>query len=347
MTLVKYIEPKTLAPYHGEAKRLLNGNDAEASRAMVAATRAFWDVYDLAQSQSAKFKRDAEIYLPSFVDCILDLARLGITPGSDEAYLIPYFSKNRNAYEVEVIVGPRGLMRLAYESGTVARILAETVCEGDEFDYDYDLGTFKFKKGKRSFASQHERHEATTAAFAQAIIYAQGMTDAQHQKRLIVLSRGDIEYYRGFSKAPDGDLWGKHFDGAAKKTAIKRLCEQLPKRDGKFGMAMRETHTGGFLRPADWGTVEAPQMVAPTNRFALGAAPEAATAKPAPTRAELSARWEALAKQLADVGEQVTAEQLEALKAEFLDFLMRGEQIAFNVAGDEFQRVLRGGLLLA
>ena len=34
-------------------------------------------------------------------------------------------------------------------------------------------------------------------------------------------------------------------------------------------------------------------------------------------------------------------------QAEFLDFLMRGEQIAFNVAGDEFQRVLRGGLLLA
>mgnify|MGYP000358453599 CR=1 FL=1 len=75
MTLVKYIEPKTLAPYHGEAKRLLNGNDAEASRAMVAATRAFWDVYDLAQSQSAKFKRDAEIYLPSFVDCGTAAAR--------------------------------------------------------------------------------------------------------------------------------------------------------------------------------------------------------------------------------------------------------------------------------
>lgn len=270
--LATFITPQTLAPYHGEAKRLLSGNEAEAARALVAASRAFEQVRDLAQANADKYRKEAVVYVPSFVDCILDMVRLGLTPGSDEGYLIPFWDKNAGAYAVELIVGPRGLMRLAYESGRVSRILAETVCDGDVFDYDLDQGTFKHRKGRRAFVNHDERHEAITEVYSQAIIIPDGMTDAQSARRLVVLSRGDIEYYRGFSKAPNGDLWGKHFDGAAKKTAIKRLCEQLPRRDGKFGAALRESMTGGFVRPADWDSVT-PLPEAPLRGPRLPAAP--------------------------------------------------------------------------
>ncbi len=78
--------------------------------------------------------------------------------------------------------------------------------------------------------------------------------------------------------------------------------------------------------PAKPGNVEAtdePSPIAeaaPTN----DPAPANAPTKPAPTRAELAAQWDAIAKQIGTIGEQATAEQLEALKAEFLAFPKAG-----------------------
>src|SRR6185436_81681 len=70
----------------------------------------------------------------SFLGAVMTCAQLGLEPGLlGEVYLIP----RRN--EVTMIIGVRGLIKMATRSGEVLSVDASEVYEGDEFDYE--LGT--------------------------------------------------------------------------------------------------------------------------------------------------------------------------------------------------------------
>lgn len=65
----------------------------------------------------------------SLMAALLEAARLGLEPGTDEFYLTPRGGK------VLGITGWKGEVELIYRAGAVSSIIAEVVCAGDVFRY--------------------------------------------------------------------------------------------------------------------------------------------------------------------------------------------------------------------
>ncbi len=72
----------------------------------------------------------AECTQESFIQSMLSLSQVGLEPDGKQASLIPY------GRTCTLVVGYQGYARLAYQSGMISTIHADTVCENDEFEYD-------------------------------------------------------------------------------------------------------------------------------------------------------------------------------------------------------------------
>ncbi len=69
-----------------------------------------------------------------FLASLLDAARLGLEPGSEQYYLTPRKIKGR--WEILGIVGYQGYVELMYRAGAVASVVVQAVREHDEYHYD-------------------------------------------------------------------------------------------------------------------------------------------------------------------------------------------------------------------
>ena len=67
----------------------------------------------------------------SLLGSMMEIARLGLEFGDNTVHLIPY-GKN-----VEVVIGYKGFIELAYRTGIVLKVESRVVYEGDEFVVDY------------------------------------------------------------------------------------------------------------------------------------------------------------------------------------------------------------------
>ncbi len=75
----------------------------------------------------------------SFIAALMNAAQLGMEPNTPlgQAYLIPY--KNKGTLECQFQIGYKGLIDLAYRTGLIQMIQAQTVREFDSFEYQYGL----------------------------------------------------------------------------------------------------------------------------------------------------------------------------------------------------------------
>ena len=75
----------------------------------------------------------------SFLGAMMTAAQLGVEPNTalGQAYIIPY--RNKGVLEASFQLGYKGLIDLAYRSGDVSIIQAQTVYENDTFDYELGL----------------------------------------------------------------------------------------------------------------------------------------------------------------------------------------------------------------
>lgn len=163
---------------------------------------------------------------------------LGLEIG-DQAYLVPFKG------EVQLIVGPRGLIALAYRSGFVRSMYATSV-----FAADVDAGLFKYNLA-RGEISHEKAPTGRRGGRPQDLIthaYCVGETTTAG-KILEVLTAEDIAFYRGFSKASTGP-WFDNYEGMARKTVIKRWSEFVP-RSPLLAAALRENEIGGYEIPDD------------------------------------------------------------------------------------------------
>lgn len=148
----------------------------------------------------------------SFLGALMTCSQLGLEPGPlGEAYLVPYGDK------VTFIAGYRGLVKLAWQSGQIASIAAETVREGDEFAVYYGserrivharppLGTKRgLALGWYALASFKDGGEA-----------------------FVVLDRDEVEAIRARSRASKSGPWVTDYDAMAKKTCLRQLAKWLP-----------------------------------------------------------------------------------------------------------------------
>lgn len=188
---------------------------------------------------------------------------LGLEIG-DQAYLVPYGN------DVQLIIGPRGLVTLMMQSGFVKSVVARSVFEADVAAglFSYDLGTKPFIRHQKATS---ERRPETGK-----IVYAYAIVDTTTEGQIIdVLTWEDLEYYRSFSKAKGG-AWDTAYEGMCRKTAIKRISEFVP-RSALLAAALREDSHGGY---------EIPEEILQAARGKIDGSAEMPQQKPAPEALE-------------------------------------------------------------
>lgn len=151
----------------------------------------------------------------SLLACILEASAIGLEPDPRWlVYFVPYKGK------LQVIIGYRGYMELAYRSDKVSQIFAETVHKNDKFEFCLGL------EPKLIHVPSLEDRGELFAVYAVA-----KMKDGT--SNFVVLGENEISKSRNASQSANGkgaeySPWNTYTEEMWKKTSIKKLCKYLP-----------------------------------------------------------------------------------------------------------------------
>lgn len=154
----------------------------------------------------------------SLLGAMMQAAQLGVEPNTPlgQAYLLPYWNRHKGCYDAQFQLGYKGMIDLAYRSGSVKDIQAHEVHENDEFSYEYGLDPKLVHK-----PAMHDR--------GQVYAYYAVWHAKDGGYGFQVASVEDIlEHKKRFSKAGDSGPWKTDFDAMAKKTVIKMALKYAP-----------------------------------------------------------------------------------------------------------------------
>lgn len=216
----------------------------------------------------------------SLLGCIVQCAQLGLEPDGllGHAYLIPFFNSRQNRTECQLIVGYKGLRKLAMQSGEVSSISARVVHEKDDFEYEYGL-------------NEKLRHVPSDAADPGPVIYAYAifrLKDGGHH--FDVLTVREINRIRdnsqGYRRNPNASPWKDFYEEMAKKTAFRRASKMAPASiEDKTLRAHALDDAADAGLPQDLG--ESPMLSAPadddtdeTKELPASTVPETTTQSP-------------------------------------------------------------------
>jgi recombination protein RecT len=188
----------------------------------------------------------------SLLGALMTASQLGLEPGPlGEAYLVPYGRK------VTFIPGYRGLIKLAWQSGRLQSIQAHTVCERDEFDYEYGL------EPKLRHKPALNGRGKVIAVYAAAVFKDGGSA-------FVVMSTEDVEAIRKRSASGKNGPWVTDWDAMARKTAVRQLARWLPMstelQSFQQAVAMDDTVRSTYTSPVeDAGQVWVGEVIGPDN----------------------------------------------------------------------------------
>ena len=158
----------------------------------------------------------AECTPQSFLGAMMTAAQLGVEPNTalGQAYIIPF--KNHGIMEASFQLGYKGLIDLAYRSGEVSIIQAQTVFENDEFTYELGLDP-KLK------------HVPASKDRGAAVAYYAIFKTKDGGYGFEVMSMDDVrDHAKKYSKTFGNGPWQTNFDEMAKKTVLKRVLKYAP-----------------------------------------------------------------------------------------------------------------------
>jgi len=161
----------------------------------------------------------------SLFSAIVQSSQLGLEPsGLGHAYLLPYYNSRTKGYDVQLIIGYRGMLDLARRSGQVISINAYEVYESDTFDVAFGLEPNIVHKRDLKNGGTGE----LIAVYAVAKLKDGGTQFEVMSKRQIddicneALGKIKNDVAKQYSP------WSKHYIEMAKKTVIRRLFKYLP-----------------------------------------------------------------------------------------------------------------------
>jgi recombination protein RecT len=154
----------------------------------------------------------------SFLLAVILAAELGLEPDGllGEAHLIPFENKRRGVHEAQLIIGYRGLMKLARQSGEIESIQAHAVYEADKFEYSEGLSP------KLEHTPSRNANRGGLVAVYAIAYFRSGFRQAQ------LLWKAEVDTVRSRAPGRNSDAWCNHYEAMALKTAIRRLCKYLP-----------------------------------------------------------------------------------------------------------------------
>lgn len=172
----------------------------------------------IAMTEARKNPALLECTQASFIGAIIQTAQLGLEPGGilGHSYLVPFKNKKRGITEVQLIVGYKGMMDLAYRSPKVSHVIARAVYEGDKFSYQY--GT-----------DERLEHVPDPEAMGKKLTHVYAVAFLREGGKIFdVMEAKEIESARQRSKTPDSGPWETDFESMAKKSVVRRMFRFMP-----------------------------------------------------------------------------------------------------------------------
>jgi recombination protein RecT len=133
-----------------------------------------------------------------------------------QAYPVPF--RNGNVTEAQLIVGYRGLIRLATNTGLVSFFTAHEVCANDKFEYEYGKSPFLTHRPARGDRGKVEGYYA-------AVTYRDGGFDFEYMTAAEVHAHKE-KYSKGWKRIDSP--WQTATDEQGKKTVVRRLAKRVP-----------------------------------------------------------------------------------------------------------------------
>ena len=154
----------------------------------------------------------------AFLASLLDAARLGLEPGTEQYYLTPRKVKGRS--EILGIVGYQGHIELMYRAGAVDSIIAEVVYANDRFSY----------APGRDLVPLHEIDWDSADRGPLRLVYAYARMKGGATSRVVVLNRVDIARTKATSQGSDSEYspWRTHEAAMWLKSAVRQLQKWVP-----------------------------------------------------------------------------------------------------------------------
>lgn len=151
----------------------------------------------------------------SVLRCVVGAASVGLEVGGllGEAYLVPFKG------ECTLIIGYKGLIKLARQSGEIKSIRARVVYKSDEFQVEYGLR--ETITHKPNLESSDLKDEDIIAVYAVAEF-------KEGEPQFEVMTRAQVDKIRGRSASANSGPWVTDYAEMAKKTVIRRLSKVMP-----------------------------------------------------------------------------------------------------------------------
>lgn len=166
-----------------------------------------------------------------FLATVLEAARLGLEPGTEQFYLTP--RKVKGKLEILGIVGYQGHIELMYRAGAISSVIAECVYENDRFDY----------QPGRMDAPRHEIDWDAEDRGKLRLVYAYARMKDSSYSKVIVLNRGDINKIKASSQGSTSEYspWRQHESAMWLKSAVRQLQKWVP-TSAEYRDALRVDH---------------------------------------------------------------------------------------------------------
>lgn len=155
-----------------------------------------------------------------FLAALLDAARLGLEPGSEQYYLTPRKVKGR--LEILGIVGYQGHIELMYRAGAVASIVAEVVRANDKYRYTRGVDLVPFH--------EYPPFQRTADRGGLVGVYAYARMKDGAVSRVVELNADDIARIKASSQGAESEYspWRNHVDAMWLKSAVRQLQKWVP-----------------------------------------------------------------------------------------------------------------------
>jgi recombination protein RecT len=153
-----------------------------------------------------------------FLSALLDAARLGLEPGTEQYYLTP--RKVKGQYEILGITGYQGYIELMYRAGATSSVVAECVYSADKFS---------FRPGHDAIPNHEIDWDADDRGTLRLVYAFARMKDGATSK-VVVLNRNDIAKIKKTAQGADSDYspWKTHESAMWLKSAVRQLAKWVP-----------------------------------------------------------------------------------------------------------------------
>lgn len=186
-------------------------------------------LYQLSVSAINQTPGLAEATPSSLLSCVMKCSALGLEPsavdGLGNAYILPYRNGKTGLTEAQFIIGYRGLIKLAYNSGHILAISVFPVFRGEVYELVQDEYGTKCHK----VPDIENEHGPGDLLFVYASATTDGI-DANGNNICIgeYMTKREIDAIRARSKASKFGPWATDYIAMAEKTAIRKLAKRLP-----------------------------------------------------------------------------------------------------------------------